>query len=259
MIRRFNNTGRRPIQRSHAAVTLRRLKPGESSEESGYCFDLKLDLSSYGFPRDARVRVEAWRGNASQRWNWGTIGAPVAPGEPDRVLRDVPETCQFRVAVVEAGDSGRLLGLADKMNPRRPLESILPLVLKDLDGEVWRLDFGEGDDIAVLCVNKDIAGMSDVVRNDSDFRALVMPQVLRSVLERGLLVKLEGPDDVEGPWKPWFDLAEDVLPGSPPPRLEREVQDDDKIALADQWIDQVVAAFAKTRVKAVDSYSRRKR
>lgn len=258
MIRRFNNTGRRAIQPAHAVVTLRRMKPGGSPEESNHCFDLKLNLSSYGFPHNGRVRVEAWRGNASQRWEWGTVGAPVAPAEPDRVLRDVPETCRFRVAVVEAGDSGRLLGLADKMAPRRPMESILPLLLSNLGSEVWRLDFGQDDDIAVLRINSRIAGMNDVARNDSAFRALVMPQVLRSVLERGLLVKRERPDDVEGPWKPWFDLAEDVLPGDSPPPLGHDAQDDE-IARANHWIDRVVAAFAKDRVKAVESYGRRKR
>lgn len=258
MIRHFNSTGRRPIQRSHAVVALRRLKPDGSPEESDYCFDLKLDLSSYRFPSDARVRVEAWRGNAFQRWEWGTVGRPVAPSEADRVLRDVPETCRFRVAVVRAGDSGLLLGLADKVSPRRPVESILPLVLKDMGSEIWRLEFGEGDDLVELWINNRVAGMSDVVRNDSTFRALVMPQVLRSILERGLLVRRERPDDVEGPWRPWFDLAEDVLPDQSPPVLEHDAQDDE-IARADRWIDQVVAAFAKKRVKAVELYGRRKR
>lgn len=258
MIRHFNSTGRRAIRRSHAVVTLRRLKPGGAPEESDHCFDLKLDLSSYRFPSDARVRVEAWRGHAFQRWEWGIVGRPVAPAEADRVLREVPENCRFRVAVVKAGDSGLLLGLADKLVPRRPVESILPLVRKDMGSEVWRLEFGEGDDIAQLCINNRIAGMSDVVRNDPAFRALVMPQVLRSILERGLLIRCERPDDAEGPWKPWFDLAEDILPDQRPPALERDAQDDD-IARADRWIDQVVAAFAEKRVKALDLYGRKKR
>lgn len=253
MIRHFNSTGRRTIQRSHAVVVLRRVKPTDPPEESDYCFDLKLDLSGYGFPSNARVRVEAWRGNASQRWEWGTVGQPVAPAEPDRVLRDVPDTCRFRVAVVKAGKSGLLLGLADKLLPRRPVESILPLVLRDLGSQVWRLEFGEGDDIAELWINNRIAGIGDVVRNDPVFRALVMPQVLRSVLERGLLVLRERPDDAESPWRPWFDLAEDVLPGDPPPVLEHDAQDD-QIAHADRWIDRVVAAFSEKRVKAAKLY-----
>lgn len=258
MIRHFNRTGRRPIQRSHAVVTLRRLKEADPTGDSDHCFDLQLDLSSYGFPADARVRVEAWRGNALQRWEWGTVGRPIAPAEPDRVLRDVPETCRFRVAVVKAGDSGLLLGLADKMVPRRPVESILPLVLTDLGSQVWRLEFGEGDDIAELQVNNQIAGMSDVVRNDSGFRALVMPQVLRSVLERGLLVRRENLEEAESPWRPWFDLAVDILPDDPAPVLGENAQDDE-IERADKWIERVVGAFSEKRVKAVELYGRRKR
>ena len=256
MIRHFNSTGRRKIQRSHAIVGLRRLRPNGVQADSSHCFDLQLDLSSYDFPSNARVRVEAWRGNAVQRWDWGVVGRLVAPAEPDRVLRDVPETCRFRVAVVEAGRAGLLLGLADKLVPRRPVESLLPLVITDLGSQIWRLEFGEGDDIAELQVNRRIAGMSDVVRNDSAFRALVMPQVLRSVLERGLLVRRERPDDVEGPWRPWFDLAEDVLPDRQAPVLEPDAQDDE-VAHADRWIDEVVAAFSEKRVKAVDLYGRR--
>lgn len=258
MIRHFNSTGRRAIRRPHAVVTLRRLKPDGAPEESDHFFDLKLELSSYGFQSDASVRVEAWRGNAFQRWDWGTVGRLAEPAKAARVLRDVPETCRFRVAVVEAGASGRLLGLADKLVPRRSVESILPVVRKDMGSEVWRLEFGEGADIAELWINSRIPGMSDVVRNDSAFRALVMPQVLRSILERGLLIRRERPDDAEGPWRPWFDLAADILPGQQPPPLEDDAQEDD-IARADRWIDQVVAAFAQKRVKAFDLYRRRKR
>lgn len=258
MIRHLNRTGRRAIQRSHAVVTLRRLKETDLSEDSDHCFDLQLDLSSYGFPANARVRVEAWRGNAFQRWKWGTVGRPVAPPESERVLRDVPHTCRFRVAVVKAGDSGLLLGLADKMVPRRPVESILPLVLKDLGSQIWRLEFGEGDDIAELQVNNRIAGMSDVVRNDSSFRALVMPQVLRSVLERGLLVRHENLEEAESPWRPWFDLATDLLPNDPAPVLGENAQDDE-IERADRWIERVVDAFSEKRVKAVKLYGRRTR
>lgn len=258
MIRHFNNTGRRTIQRAHAVVTLRRLNEAGPSAASEHCFDLQLDLSSYGFPARARVRVEAWRGNAFQRWEWGAVGRLAAPGEAARVLRDVPETCRFRVAVVEAGDSGLLLGLADKLAPRRPVESILPLVLKDLGSQIWRLEFGEGDDLVELQVNSRIAGMSDVVRNDSAFRALVMPQVLRSVLERALLVRREDPDDAEGPWRPWYDLADEVLPDDPPPVPGHDAQDDE-IEQADRWIDRVVAAFSEKRVKAAKLYGKRKR
>ena len=265
MIRRFNNTGRVAIPSSLATVALRRLEPNGTGSadrkatggagETGWRFDLKLSLDRFRFPADARIRVEAWRGTASQRWDWGTVGSPDPPDETGRILREVPETCRFRVSVVEAGDSGLLLGLADKLRPRLPVESLLPLVPADLGGEVWRLDYGQGDDLVVLKVNKGLPDFGRAVRADPGFRGLVMPQVLRSILERALLVDREDPGEPEGRWSPWFDLARNILPGREPPVVGFDAQDD-RIAEADRWIDDVVGAFSADRVRALDGYGR---
>lgn len=208
MIRRFNSTGRVAIPRSNAAVTLRRLEqvgsgspvgdPTAGTVEARWSFDLKLDLDRFRFPADARIRVEAWRGTASQRWDWGTVGRSAPPDETGRILKDVPETCLFRVSVIEAGDTGLLLGVADRLRPKLPVESLLPLVSADLGGEVWRLDFGQGDDLVVLKVSEGLPDFSRAVRTDPGFRALVMPQVLRSILERALLMDREDPAEPTG-------------------------------------------------------------
>lgn len=263
MIRRFNSTGRKTIASSRATVTLRRLENGRhrtapgaagaAAEDAQWCFDLNLDLDRFGFPPDARIRVEGWRGNAFQRWDWGTVGAPALPNDSQRILKDVPETCQFRVSVIAADDSGRLLGLADKLRPKLPVESLLPLVPADLGSEVWRLDYGQGDDIVVLKVNSELPDFSQAVRKDLVFRGLVMPQVLRSILERALLVEREDPGEPEGRWTPWFGLARRVLPGHDPPTLGLDAQDD-QVARAERWIDQVVAAFSAKKVKALEGY-----
>ena len=262
MIRRFNSTGRISILSARATVSLRRLEANGSRHRAGtavgvpdaaWCFDLRLHLGGYSFPTRSRLRVEAWRGNAFQRWDWGTVGAPAEPDESDRILKDVPETSQFRVSVIAAGDSGRLLGLADKLRPRLPVESLLPLVPADLRGEVWRLDYGQGDDIVVLKVNGNLPDFDQRVRADPAFRGLVMPQVLRSILERALLVDREDPREPEGHWSPWFDLARSILPDRDPPSVGRDAQDDE-VAHADRWIADVVAVFATDKVEALDGY-----
>ena len=267
MIRRFNRTGRVSIPKARATVTLRRVKRNGGIRQreapvgvpdTRWCFDLRLDLAGYRFPSDARVRVEAWRGNAFQRWDWGTVGAAVVPVERDRVLMDVPETSQFRVSVIAGGDSGRLLGLADKLRPRLPVESLLPLVPADLGGEVWRLDYGEGDDVVVLKVNRDLPDFDQTVRGNPMFRGLVMPQVLRSILERALLIDCEDPAEPEGRWSSWFDLARSMFPDRAPPSVSSSAEDDE-IALADRWIEQVVAAFSTDKVKALEGVRERSR
>ena len=157
------------------------------------------------------------------------------------------------MSVIEAADSGLLLGLADRLRPKLPVESLLPLVSADLGAEVWRLDYGQGDDQVVLKVNDGLPDFSRAVRRDPVFRALVMPQVLRSILERALLVDREDPAEPEGRWSPWYDLARSILPGREPPVVDVDAQDD-QIAQADAWIDEVVEAFSADRVKALDGY-----
>ena len=262
MIRRFNRTGRISIPSGRAAVTLRRFDGNGHAVRNGaktgapeatWYFDLKLDLDDYPFPPGARLRVEAWRGNAFQRWEGGRVGAQAEPTERYRTLTAVPETSQFRVTVIAADDSGRLLGLADKLRPRLPVESLLPLQPADLGGEVWRLDFGQGDDIVVLKVNREMPDFDRTIRTDPAFRGLVMPQVLRSILERALLVEHEDPGDQEGRWASWFDLARSILPDRDPPSVSHDAPDDE-IAQADRWIEGVVAAFSADKVKALDRY-----
>lgn len=155
MISRFNATGRKRIQRADAHVTISPADDGNPSSAGGgtgsrgasgtpdgeWRVDLDLRLGRYGFPDDAEIRVEAWRGQTFQRWSWGTVGRQVRPDPDARVLRDVPETSMFKVAVVAAGGSGRLLGLADRLRPELPVKSLLPMVAADLKGDLWRLSF----------------------------------------------------------------------------------------------------------------------
>lgn len=219
-----------------------------------WCFNLKLNLSPYGFDQDARIRVDAWRKNAFQRWDWGTVGGAADRNGDARILRGVPKECQFRVSVIAGDGTGRLLGVAHP-RPRLPVESLLPLVADDLGGELWHLDYGEGDDMVVLKVNRELPDFAETVRGDPAFRALVMPQVMRSILERALLVERVDPGDGEGRWAPWFDLAAVILPNQEPPWVGPEGEDD-AVARADAWIHRVVSIFSAKRVEALQSYRR---
>ena len=65
---RLNSTGRRRITRNHAQVSVR-VAEGDDAP----IFDASLDLSSYGFPDDARVR---WKRGAVTQSNDGTTALP---------------------------------------------------------------------------------------------------------------------------------------------------------------------------------------
>ena len=247
MISRINRTGRKDIQKRHIKLALRR---GEKP-----IFDLSLQLASYGFPPDARVRVEAGRSNAVQRWDFGAVGQITPPSDEERRMTDVPEAATFRVFVVAADGSGKLFGHVRSTRPLRPIGSLLGLTPRDLGDEVWRVEFDENGGAPELLVNSRIDGISEIARSDPAFRSLVMPEAFRTILTRMVLIERGDPDDGEGPWADWFGLARDYLPdGGEPPSLAPGPVDIAELDRAREWIDEVVHAFAEKPLDAADQY-----
>lgn len=251
MIRRLNSTGRKQIARADARV---RLRATENNEPP--IFDLDLHLDDYGFPPDARVRVEAWRSNAVQRWDYGTVGALTPLPDEERRMRDVPPSSQFRVLVVANGGSGRLLGHLPSIRPVLPQKSLLPVREAgedELGEEVWRVDFSD-DDLPELLLNSSVTGISEIVRSDKAFRSLVMPAVLRSVLTHAVIdQRADSEDDESSSWNGWFRLAERLHPDAEIPSLGHGAEDSE-VSAAREWIEAVVRAFAKDRVFAAGAY-----
>lgn len=252
MISRINRTGRKRILKRDIDLKLR-----ATDSEGAPIFDLALRLGSYGFPADAYVRVEASRVHAVQRWDYGTVGTVRQPAEDDRRLTDVPPSARFRVLVVAADGSGKLLGHAPNLRPERPRHSLLPLEERDDLGEVvWRVDFDDEDGNPVLFVNGNVAGISETVRHDPVFRSLVMPEVFRTILQRMMLIDGAAPDDADGPWADWFGVARTYLPtmAPPAPTVRGGASEASDAHDAHQWIDAVVAALAKKPLNAATAF-----
>ena len=251
MIKRINRTRRKRITRAYIDLSLRATQGSEAP-----IFDLELDLSAYSFPPDSPVRVEAWRGNAVQRWDFGTVGRLAPPPETERHLTDVPTGAQFRILVVAGDGSGRLLGHAPNIRPVLPVDSRLPLEESDeLGAQVWRVDFDGENGSPVLQVNSGIPGISEVVRSDSAFRSLVMPEVLRTILTRMVLIDRADIEDEDGPWADWFAIAQAYLPDVDPPEpLGLGPAPMEEIERAREWIDAVVGALAERPLNAASSY-----
>lgn len=260
MIHRSNRTGRKKIAGQHAQVTLHKSDPQQ------VYFQIDLALDSYRFPGDANVRVEAWRSNAAQRWDFGIVGDLRPPTQSERRLTEVPETAAFRVAVVAADGSGRLFGLSGRLRPYREAndeesdistESLLPVeTADDLGEEVWRLDFGD-DELPVLQLNDSIADVKHMVQQDSAFRSLVIPELFRTILQRALLIARVDLDDSEpNAWTDWLDLARRIAPTSDVPSVVDPLDAGQQEA-ALSWIEQVVQRFASNeRLNAATTYSK---
>ena len=252
MRRHINSTGRQRILREHVVVSIRKSEVGGDD-----VFELEPDLGGYGFPPDALVRVEASRSNAGQTWDYGTIGARRTPPAEERRLTEFDgKPPPFRVVVVAGDRTGKLLGSAMHIPPRLSQDSLIHLQEQDgLGDEVWRIEYDNLDEPPVLLVNRSIPGASDIVRNDAAFRALVMPEVLRAILTRILLVAGEDPDSDEGgAWRDWLQFARSHLPGRDIPPLS-DASPNTEAALA--WIDDAVRAFAgQPALSAAATYRR---
>ena len=243
MIRRLNYTQRRRIERRRISIGLY-----ETDDDTPMSFSAELDLSGMGLPPDALVVVIANRDRSSMRFDWGTVANPTPP--QDCSLTEIPSNPVFRVMVLALDGSGRLLALADRVKPKRGSvqESLLWLQEEDLGKEVWRLDFGDGN--PTMLVNRNIPGISSAVREDDSFRSLVIPEALRAILTRALIVEDYDVEDDEGSWSEWIGFVLNFYDQEFPP-----TSDDEDTSEKTEWIEGAVEAFTEQRFHASEQYA----
>ena len=253
-VRRFNYTGRRRIEHQYVSIELQ--EPGNGGPPT---FTAELDLSQADLPPDAPVVIIAQRDRTAMRFPWGTAAALAPPA--DCRLVDVPVNPHFRVTALAPDDSGKLLALADRIHPTRAnrRESLLWLKEDDLGQEVWRLDFGDGDSgNPTLLVNRNIPGISATARQDDTFLAPLVPEVLRSILTRALLVEEIDPADVDNQtsWGRWMGFIRGFYAGDYP---EVDGEGNRDRAAVSNWIDAAVADFTRDCFPASDKFAATRR
>ncbi len=244
MIRRFNFTERKRIEQERVEIALT-----ETADGGPASFNAKINFDGMELPSDAPVTIEAYRGRMAMRFPWGAAGALTPP--LDRRLVGVPDNPSFRVKVVAADGSGALLAMANRIRPRKEESNGSLLWLKPSDAlgkEVWRLQFGDGN--PTLLINQNVPGLDAAVRNDGAFRGLVLPEAMRAVLVRALIVDEADIEDDGGDWREWLRFARSF---HDEPLLPSEDGDDDRAARM-TWIDMAVAAFTQKHFRASDVY-----
>lgn len=240
MIRRFNYTQRKRIEQERITIDM------SPPEDGGHqAFSPQLDLNGLDLPPDAQVMIEAYRGRAVARYDWGPAGNLRPDGS--FTLTDMPENLLFRIKVVEK-DTSILLAMADRVRPHHEEQrgSMVWVQQIELENEVWRLDFEESGN-PTLQINKNINGLD---LGDKAFRALVMPQVFRQVLLRALIVDGAEEEDEEGHWAEFLGFASG-LHGEFPPRAD-DPPGDSSARL--KWIEDAVSAFTRKHYSASDDY-----
>jgi hypothetical protein len=174
----------------------------------------------------------------------GTVGGLSGPVR--KTLSQVTgEKVFFTIKVVDSTDQfGRILGLAEQIHPQHKGEKqaaerpgILPIVLKELGPQIWKLEFEESG--VVLAVNKQILGFKDRLRTDVKIFAAIFPEIIRRILERAIAENGD-PNDPEDVWpNTWLRFAMDFAPITKCPSksdLENDRED---------WIEEVVDLFCQ--------------
>ena len=248
MIRRYNYTRRKAIPRANISVTLH--------EGAPMSFDAEISLDGLNLPEDAELTLVANRNSRAQRFPYGRVNAIAQPD--DRTLTEIAGVPSFRLLVVESSGSGRLLAVADRITPRRApdengddgLQSLLWVQEADIGDEVWRMDFAEH---TMLYLNRNIPNISEAVRYDEKFRALIVPEAFRAILKRMLLVAKYDPDDADGEWADWVRIIEAFQP-APIPQTDGD--NSENMEDIDGWIEETVALFVNDRFNAAEMYRR---
>ena len=244
MIRRLNYTQRARLEQHRINIELH-----ETDDDTPMSFSAELDLDGMGLPSDALVVIIANRNRSEMRFDWGTVTNPSPP--QNRQLTEIPSNPSFRVMVLAPDGSGRLLALADRIKPKRGglQESLLWLKEEDLGKEVWRLDFADGN--PTMLVNKNIPGISAAVREDESFQSLVIPEALRAILTRALIVDEYDIDDDEGSWSEWIGFVRNFYTEEFPSTSDGNGEPTEK----SEWIEEAVEAFTEQRFHASDKYA----
>lgn len=246
MIRKFNYTGRRKIERSKVPITVYALSGNESA------FSIDFNLGEYDLPQDAHIFVEAYIPTKFfQRFSYHTVGKIEPPKSTSLVEIGSTDDLLFRVKVVDQTESkNTLIAIADKIAPRSKdksesrRQSLLPVRINDIGDVIWKLSLDE-EDKPTLEISDRIPGLSEVVRTDREFHALVLPEIFKKILYHALNEELvRDPFEEDDMWHLWVRFACN-LPGV-------SVIPDDEVGFP-EWILEAVNCFGRIQCY-VDQY-----
>lgn len=247
MIRRFNYTQRKRIEKQRVSIELH-----EPDDGGVATFSATLNLADLQLPDDARLDIAAIGGRGAMRFAWGTVGHPQP--SPDCRLTRMSANPSFRIIAQDADN--KILALANNITPKRAAgrESLLWLQEDDLGQEVWRMDFSSGaPGRPVLQVNSAISGISAAMRQDDAMRGLVLPAALRAILTKALIVDDVDPTDSDGDWSDWFGFVGRFYFTDYPGENSDEQRDKSAVIA---WIEGAVDAFTQQRFPASELYAK---
>jgi hypothetical protein len=250
MIRKFNYTGRRKIERKDITIHLVKDKTPHPY------FDLKIEIDPRDFPDDPELYIEAYDRSSFMRFRCGTLKQPLLPEECH--LTDIHSTdaILFRVKLVDpSAQHGKILAVADRLtstgespdDARRIM--LLPVTYDDLEQEIWKLDFRNTGPVLIVNKKIDVMSITEIVKTDDLFFSLVYPSVLHEILLQILLIdEVFEYDDQESWQNLWLTFVEN-LPDVSKITTTSEFENEDHSSNREfflKWIDdEAIPAFCR--------------
>ncbi len=236
--RRLNSTGRFRITRNRVDIALEQhpdLNVIPTARAS-------LRLEGLDVPGDARVAIEVYYRTSSMRFACGTVSRLNVPER--MVLSDIDKggAVRFRVLIIAADGTGRILAAADGLRPSTPgdgadRQALLPMRETDIGNELWRIevDYRTGP---VLLVNNRVSGLAAQIRTVPLLQGLILPHAFRAILQN---LNPSGESDDDDLWGDnWRRFLTDL-------GVATEAEDPDDTDSVDEWIESAVRAFSDVK------------
>ncbi len=208
MKRTYNYTGRTRIEQRDVSLRLLEVSNGSMRVR------VNTDLLKYDFSSNAKVRLEAYSDTLFDQWQLEDALLPYSEHEVS--LHDFTDTSgiRFRIKVSDPATS-RLLAhtsiirLTDSDDIIGDSEGLLPVRLGDIGNLLWKLDFDDIEGNPELLLSNRLRGQERGLASDPMFRACVLPEMLRRILEKGLIEDEASTEDSDsswfGQWIEWMD------------------------------------------------------
>jgi len=198
-----------------------------------------LRLDGLDVPGNARVGIEAYYRTSSMRFECGTVDSLSVPER--MVLSDIDKggAVRFRVLIVAADGSGRILAAADGLRPSTPgngadRQPLLPMRETDIGNELWKIevDYRTGP---VLLVNNRVSGLAAQIRAAPLLQGLILPHAFRAVLQN---LNPTGESDDDDLWGDnWRRFLAEL-------GLAIEADDPNDQDSVEEWVESAVRAFS---------------
>jgi len=236
--RRLNSTGRLRITRNRVDICLEQhpdLNVTPSARAS-------LGLDGLEVPGDSKVAIEAYYRTSSMRFDCGTVNNLAVPER--MLLSDIDKggAVRFRVLVIAADGTGRILAAADGLRPSVTgdgvdRQALLPMRETDIGNELWKIevDYRTGP---VLLVNNRVSGLAAEIRTIPLLQGLILPHAFRAILHN---LNPSGESDDDDLWGDnWRRFLAEL-------GLATEAEDPDDQDSVDVWIETAVRAFSDVK------------